>query len=83
MMTFKTVQIYFLSTDPKCIFNNNFPILKFPDIYKLWTHFKLESLCVFMKLACFPMYLIIINHYISRHSNTFYIISSPNKYKTF
>ena len=34
MMTFKTVQIYFLSTDPKCIFNN-FPILKFPDIYKL------------------------------------------------
>ena len=34
MMTFKTVQIYFLSTDPKCIFNN-FPILKFPDTYKL------------------------------------------------
>ena len=40
------------STDPTCIFND-FPTLKFPDIYKC-THFKLESLCTFMKLACFP-----------------------------
>ena len=42
------------STDPKRIFNDIL-ILKFPDIYKC-THYKLESLCIFMKLACFLVY---------------------------
>ena len=76
------------STDPKRIFNDIL-ILKFPDIYKC-THYKLESLCIFMKLACFPVYskkcFLMANQahsYITRNSNNLYIISCPNKYKTF
>ena len=72
------------STDPKCIFNDIL-ILKFPDIYKC-THYKLESLCIFMKLACFPVYskkcFLMANQvhsYITRNSNNLYIISCLNK----
>ena len=71
MVAYFQVVLMLTSTDPKCTFND-FPILKFPD--NLFTNALISN---------WKVYAVFFHCYITGNSNMFYIISCPNKYKTF
>ena len=73
------------TTDPKRIFNDIL-ILKFPDIYKMYSS-QIGKFMHFYEIGLLSsvfkeMFLMAnqVHSYITRNSNNLYIISCPNKY---